>query len=169
MSQQQNKIILAPEDCPRCQLYQEHQGGYLHKYEFAPNSEEVEFPDHTLYFNVAEIRLSAAPFRVVYMEPPYDEAFLNVLNWHEYVPGHIDHIPPESIRPSLCCQIELKPKYNPLFLITNLIVDGHHSAKRRIQQGLPVALQILPFELTKSLIRHSEDELMNQKVMVLEW
>lgn len=161
--------LIELKDCPRCQLYRDAMPGVLHKYEFTPNLEEVEYPDHPLFFNVAEIRLLAAQFPIEYIEPPYDPGFLNVLNWHEYIPGHVDHIPPESIRPSLCCQIELKPREGPLFLITNLIVDGHHSAQRRIQQGLPVALQILPYELTKPLIRHSDEELLSQKVMVLEW
>lgn len=168
MIQAHNSIITLPEYCPRCQLYKGDPEGVLHKYEFSPNAKEIEFPNQTLYFNVGEIRLWAASFPIVYMEPPYDEGFLNVLNWHEYVPGHVDHIPPESIRPSLCCQIEMKRKASPIFIITNLIVDGHHSAQRRVQQGLPVALQILPHELTKPLIRYSEEELMSQDVMIFE-
>ncbi len=155
------------ENCERCNLYKKWSPGTLHHYEFSPNAEVFELPAGSIFFNVAEVRLYA-PQEVSYEGLPYSEEFLNVLGWHEYVPGHIAHIPPEKIRPSLCGSIEFKRK-GGLWQIVTLILDGHHSAQRRIQQGLPVALQVVPYQVMAKLQRSSLEELMSQKVMVLEW
>lgn len=152
-------------ECARCKarIEMEIEGGLLHHYQYAPNS---VYDSPELFFNVAEARLLASP--VVYREDfPYSEGFVELVSSHEFAPNHWLHIPDDSIRPSLVGCVELKRKDGVVEPVT-LMLDGHHSAVRRIIKGEPVALQYVPTEVMNQIVKHSLEELKNSRVLVLE-
>lgn len=120
-----------------------------------------------MYFNVTEVRMRLSSAEIVIEKPPYSEGFLINMSLHEYVPGHVDHIPDDKIRPTLCGNVSVK-QTGGIWQIATLILDGHHSAQKLILQRKPVVLQIVPSEVMDKLLRHSVEELMNQELIVME-
>lgn len=154
------------ESCERCALYRmRRMPGLLHYYDFTPLPEHFE--GGTMYFNVTEVRLYLSQAETVIERYPYDEAFLSNVSLHEYVPGHVDHIPDDAIRPTLCGNVSVK-RTGGIWQIATLILDGHHSAQKLIMQRKPVILQIVPSEVMDKLLRRSVEELMTQQVVVME-
>lgn len=137
----------------------------LHYYDFTPLPDQFE--GGQMFFNVTEVRMHLNSAVIEIERPPYTEGFLNTISLHEYVPGHVEHIPDDKIRPTLCASISVK-KTGGLWQIMTLVLDGHHSAMKLIGQRKPVVLHVVPHEVMDKLVRHSLDELMNQEVVVLQ-
>lgn len=150
-------------NCQRCDIATTTEP-VLHSYEW--HQDELNI---TLWWNVTEVRLLLGnkAERHIY-QFPYQEGFVDLVHAHEVFSNHIAHIPADKICASLVGDLWLPNKLTGAPERYTLMLDGHHSALSRIQQRLPVELEIIPDGLMFATAAMSQEELMDREALVLE-
>jgi hypothetical protein len=140
----------------------------LHNYEWTPPS-YTDSP--TLFFNVTEVRLALQILNIIYIETeeyPYDEGLIGLTLSHELTLDHVNHIPEDRIQPSLVGNIYLPRKETGEPELYSIMLDGHHSALRCINEKRVVRYQLVPPIVMQAMAYKSFEDMVNSPVVVLE-
>ena len=157
---QPHETTIVDGECPRCQIAV-CGTPVLHSYEWTP---PPEFMSETVFWNVAEIRLrmKGHPREVALEEYPYSPGFVELTSAHDVVWGHVPHIPPDRVRPSLVGNLSLPDPRSPgERALCSVMLDGHHSALSRIMLRQTVELEIVPEAVLLACARFSREQLVH--------
>lgn len=151
---------ITDDECPRCQVALCGEP-VLHSYEWTP---PPEFLAPTVFWNVAEVRLRMRdyPRELAVEEYPYSKDFVAFASAHDMVWGHVPHIPPDRVRPSLVGHLSLPaPGGGGKRELCSVMLDGHHSALSRIMVRQPVELEVVPEAVLLDCARFSREQLIS--------